>query len=395
MNICLEQYHDVLECKISSDDICLISVTENSNKIIYDLPINSNELYISRSHCTSFSIPENTAKNLKIIWLHYTNLTTLPIISHYHQLHSCTITHSNINSFHGQIPKKLVELNLRWNVITSFDFTVALQLQKSDLNNNHFTNYTCIEGNGRTFTYLQQNTYVHNKMTLQNRKIVIEKVIEARNTNPIGIEATLFSDQSVHLSSINKSVHKSYNNLSKMSFYRDPIHMDLILYLHSDIRYDTILSTIECLDIGKVHSIEMRHDEHKTNIISIHFDYWYRTKASNAFQKRITNNHYTEINISHTINQVNPKIINRHFWTFYPESPKLIGKNPNIWNRVDETNDELVEEIDSVPESVEEQTESTDEQTESTEEKESETITDVDENIICDPFYVLPNRWNN
>ena len=188
-----------------------------------------------------------------------------------------------------------------------------------------------------------------------------------------------------------------YNNLSEISFYRDPIHMDLILYLHSDIRSDTILSTIESLHIGKVDSIEMKNDDQspfKTNIIIIHFEYWYRTKASYSFQKHITNNHYNEINISHTINQVNPKIVNRHFWTFYPESPKLIGMNPNIWNRDNETDETLVEK----PEKAEEQTEDPiDTSNESTEQNEftTDTNTDVLDDIICDPLYVLPNRWNN
>lgn len=215
MNICLEQYHDTLHCEVSYDDICFISVTKNRNRSITDLPIQLTELRISRSRCTTFSIPDNTAENLKILFLDYTNLSIVPKIDHCRELTSCTINHSNINSFHEKIPEKLVEFNLRWNVIDSFDFTIALQLQKLDLNNNHFHVYTIIEGNGRTFSYLQQGTYVHNKIGRRNEPVVIENFRPIYAPNPMNVTVTvdleekLFNSQSVHLSSVNLSVYNS------------------------------------------------------------------------------------------------------------------------------------------------------------------------------------------
>ena len=258
MNICLEQYHDVLNCNISYDDICFISVTENRNKIIYDLPIHLSELYVSRSRCTSFSIPPNTAENLKIICLDYSNLTTVPIISHCHQLQSCTINHSNISSFHEKLPEKLIEFNLRWNVITSFDFTVALQLEKLDLNNNHFINYSIIEGNGgKTFSYLQQNTYVHNVMNKKNRPITIQKTKKTRNNNPVAKESNLFGEQSVHLSSINVSVHKSiiaineWIETNKFTI-KDVTMGEIQTYINDP---SIIAFLIESLDCEHIHSL--------------------------------------------------------------------------------------------------------------------------------------------
>ena len=200
MDICLEQYHDTLKCSVSYDDICFISVTRNSNITIRDLPSRLSELYISRSSCLSFIIPENTAENLKILSLDYTNLITVPIIEHCHQLTQCIVSHSNIDSFHQPIPKSLVELNLRYNVITSFDFTLAIQLQKLDLNNNHLKNYVIIEGNGITFTYLQQESYKHNEVK-QDRKNI--------DNDSSKLEKEIFSSQSVHLTSVNISVHTS------------------------------------------------------------------------------------------------------------------------------------------------------------------------------------------
>ena len=135
-----------------------------------------------------------------------------------------------------------------------------------------------------------------------------------------------------------------FKNISELSFYRDPIQMDLTLEIHSDIRYETVLSTIDSLDIGKVRSIEMMYannnsrsqpwdlsNQLKINSVCIHFDYWYRTKAAYTFQKQIINDKYIQITVNQTVNRVNPKKISHHFWTFYPESPKFRGMNPNIW----------------------------------------------------------------
>ena len=190
-----------------------------------------------------------------------------------------------------------------------------------------------------------------------------------------------------------------YTNFSDMSFYRDPIHMDLILYLHSDIRYETILSIIECLDIGKVSSIEMKNDEEeeeeqfvinnrymrtqfKRNIVCIHFDYWYRSKSSYAFQKQITTDHYIEVNISQTVNRINSKILNKHFWTFYPETPKLLGINPNIWNCILESENPQITRLENALKNTDNAGEGN----------------AVEENVVkhkrYDQFYVLPNRWN-
>ena len=252
MDICLEQYHDILKCKIKYDDICFISVSENRNNIIYDLPINLSELYITRSYCTSFSIPKNTAENLKIIRLDYTNLTTVPNISHCIQLQSCMVSHSNIKSFHGPIPENLIELNLRYNMIDSFDFTLALQLQNLDLNNNQFTDYNVIKGKGKTFSYLQQNTYVHNIMNNKNAPIHIIKMKKMRGqtTELIGIEATLFSEQSVHLSSINLSVHKSILAICDWIKTNDFIVKDVTMceiqsYINDPIIIKFLISALE------------------------------------------------------------------------------------------------------------------------------------------------------
>ena len=137
-------------------------------------------------------------------------------------------------------------------------------------------------------------------------------------------------------------------NLCEMSFYRDPIHMDLILQLHSDIRCDTILSLIEFLDIGEVQSIEIDNNidnvlfPFKTNTIHIHFKYWYRTKSAYDFQTKIIKDNYIEIYLQQTKNCTNEKRINNHFWTFYPENPRYSGMNPNIWTNTLQTESTII-----------------------------------------------------
>ena len=128
-----------------------------------------------------------------------------------------------------------------------------------------------------------------------------------------------------------------FNNTSELSFFCDPIHMDLTIELFSGIKHDTILSIIDSLDIGKVYSIEIinsnKIDNHSmTNMITIHFQYWYRTKATYVFQTKIINDKYIEIDINHVTNRIDARKLNKYVWTFYPASPNYHGINPNIWS---------------------------------------------------------------
>jgi hypothetical protein len=126
-----------------------------------------------------------------------------------------------------------------------------------------------------------------------------------------------------------------------------PIHTDLVLYLHSDIRLETVMSVIEGLDIGKIHSIEAElvpsHLNENTsqlkwanqdiwqqkvnfqyNVIFVTMEYWYKTQTAYAFKKEMKNSTYVDI-----------PVYEGSVWTIYETAPRLGGVNPYVWERND------------------------------------------------------------
>jgi len=136
-------------------------------------------------------------------------------------------------------------------------------------------------------------------------------------------------------------------NKSETSMMMPPIHTDLVLYLHSDIRLETVLSVIEGLDIGKIHCIEAELIPHHVNentchldwvnqdmwrknvnfqynMVYITMDYWYKTQTAYAFKNEMKNSTYVEV-----------PLYEGSIWTIYETAPRLLGVNPYVWERND------------------------------------------------------------
>ena len=137
-------------------------------------------------------------------------------------------------------------------------------------------------------------------------------------------------------------------NKSETSLMPPPKHMDLLIYLHTDVRLETVMGVIEGLDIGKVYKIEaelfsssnnnfngntpllkwVNQDIWKQkvnfqhNVITITMEYWYKTQTAYAFQKEIDNATYVDV-----------PIYDGTVWTMYETSPILLGVNPYVWER--------------------------------------------------------------
>jgi hypothetical protein len=137
-------------------------------------------------------------------------------------------------------------------------------------------------------------------------------------------------------------------NTSEVTTLPLPTHMDLSLYLHTDISPQTIYTVLEALEFGKVNSIQYITDEtdetdknkyeNQTvwkgvkkevwqekvnstyNTIHIHFDYWYHTKSAFEFQQELSDNKSVDIPIDNSTK-----------WTFYGITPMLKGGNPFIF----------------------------------------------------------------
>jgi hypothetical protein len=136
-------------------------------------------------------------------------------------------------------------------------------------------------------------------------------------------------------------------NKSETSMMDAPIHTDLVLYLHSDIRLETVMSVIEGLDIGKIHSVEAElipsHLNENTsllkwanqdiwrqkvnfqyNVIFVTMEYWYKTQTAYAFKKEMKNSTYVDI-----------PVYEGCVWTIYETNPRFAGVNPYVWERND------------------------------------------------------------
>jgi len=132
-------------------------------------------------------------------------------------------------------------------------------------------------------------------------------------------------------------------NKSEISMENPPKHTDLILYLHTDTRLETVLNVIEGLDIGRVHSIEAEllpyNDscginlpnyinvdiwnqtvKPRYNAVRVNMDYWYKTKTAYAFKSEIEKTTFVEVPVFEGTN-----------WIIYETEPKFDGINPYVW----------------------------------------------------------------
>jgi hypothetical protein len=130
---------------------------------------------------------------------------------------------------------------------------------------------------------------------------------------------------------------------------KNPKHMDLVLYLHTDIRLETVHTVMEGLDFGKIKSIDAElHEESKDgnvynstnfwkyantsiwdkkvkfqyNIVNVCFEYWYKTRTAYSFQDELKNSTFVDI-----------PVFDGTIWSFYKTAPKHKSINPYVWKR--------------------------------------------------------------
>jgi hypothetical protein len=133
-------------------------------------------------------------------------------------------------------------------------------------------------------------------------------------------------------------------NNSVVAFYENPVHMDLISYLHTDFTTETVLSVMEGLDLGKIEHIEFvrgsddnyygdnviwnnvnkhmwtKNVPYHYNSVIVRFSFWYRTQTAYAFQSQLNENGFIDIPIFDGVT-----------WTFYSQTPLFDGANPHVW----------------------------------------------------------------
>lgn len=227
MNIFLDQF-SVNIGKVTYDDITVISVLENHNEVIRDLPKNLRHLIMLSTYCHRFELNNEVCLTIEHISIDQSNITSFPDISNCVNLKTCKISHSAITNFDlsYDLPNALYELNVQGNLITNLNFAYEKlldkieqkTLRKINLSDNYLDYDKFPEILRLKCNLIRQHTYKHNRIHRANvANINIANIVNINMNNGLQLRPTdFFSSQNVHLSSINKSVLKSVNNIKKL-----------------------------------------------------------------------------------------------------------------------------------------------------------------------------------
>ena len=220
INIFLNQFEDTLGI-VTYDDIVQMSAIENHDTAIIDLPNNLCNLTIMSTMCSRIVFNDNVSSSIENISIDKSNITQFPNIRNCRKLKTCKINHSAITDFSidYDLPDSLFELNLQGNLIKNVNVPFSYEkldvktLFKKNLSDNYL-NYDLFPEKLRLkCNLIRQNTYKHNPINFINvRNENIHHFIDGlgQALNP---ESQFFGLQNVHLSSINKSILTSFNNM--------------------------------------------------------------------------------------------------------------------------------------------------------------------------------------
>lgn len=226
-NVYLDKYNELIHEHVTYNDITSITIFKNNDNI-QRLPNNLKKLYIKSGTLIHLPISDEVARNIEVIFLDFTNIEYFPDISKCSNLKELTINHSNLKRFRPeyQLPSSLKVLNLRYNHISDVDFTILktnpnLKINFSYNNINSETIDNIIMVNSRADIKMQ-NRYKFIRITHDNyNNVEIRNIMnnlmnqpnipEQRNT--LNGNVLNNNTQTVHLSSINKSIVSSYKHI--------------------------------------------------------------------------------------------------------------------------------------------------------------------------------------
>lgn len=223
MNIFLDQFTERIG-RVTYDDIIVISVLENHDAIITNLPNKLKHLIVMSTFCRSLELNNEVCLSIEHISIDKSNITNFPDIRNCINLKTCKINHSAIDNLHlsYDLPNSLFELNLQTNLIenTNFSYEKLLDklenntLKKINLSDNYLDYNKFPVKLACKCNLIRQRTYIHNQIVTRNvANLNIANVVNNIRLNGDTLTHNLFSSQNVHLSSINKSIVSSVNNM--------------------------------------------------------------------------------------------------------------------------------------------------------------------------------------
>ncbi len=247
-NIYLSKYEEEINTPVNYNDLTEIILYKNYNTNVV-LPNSLKKAHIQSAILNRLIINDTTAANIESIVLDFTNLSQFPDISKCINLKELTINHSNLTSLklNYPLPPKLQTLNLRFNHISKVDFLLFKTHPKLKLNLscNNLTEDT-MDSIRLVLPYADlklQGKYQFKEITMANLNVIDIRILmanmrqeereqeqqrrqqiadrlrreEEERNRPQPNQAAKPSNnvlqgnsQTVHLTSINKSIVKSY-----------------------------------------------------------------------------------------------------------------------------------------------------------------------------------------
>ena len=223
-NVYLDKYSEDINEVVTYNNIEVLYLLKNSD-IIQNLPHSLKYLHIKSATLLELPISNIVAPNIEVIYIDFTNLNVFPDISKCVNLKELTINHSNLETLQISylLPPKLQVLNLRYNNISNLDFTIfkthpklKINLSYNNLTNETINNLLMVNNKA---DIKMQNKYKHNRINHTNyNNIEIQNFMNAMNNNnnnnltdtPISGNVLVANTQTVHLSSINKTIVTSF-----------------------------------------------------------------------------------------------------------------------------------------------------------------------------------------
>ncbi len=226
-NLYLDKYDELINERVTFHDIISLTLFKNDD-VIESLPNQLKYLYIKSGTLRRLPISDEVANSIEVIHLDFTNLETLPDISKCNKLRELTINHSNLNRFRPSyvLPPSLKILNLRYNHIDDVDFTLfkmnpdlKLNFSFNNLNNETIDNIIMVNPRAdikmqNRYHFIRITSYNYNNIEIQN---LMNNVMNNNNEIIPNNNGNILENntQTVHLSSINKSIITSYNIILK------------------------------------------------------------------------------------------------------------------------------------------------------------------------------------
>jgi hypothetical protein len=193
--------------------------------------------------CEELIIPNKTKKNIVCIDIYKSNIDKFPDLSNCDNLKCLKINRANLSIFsiNYELPFNINDFNVSLNLLTNnnFDFEkVQRKGLKLNINDNHFDYDSLPYEIKIKQLILRQNSYKYDSVNFGN--VAHDNIINfVNNEYSNDLSKNIFNSQSVHLTSVNKSVLKSIsllNDIIKKNNYKVQIlKVDDVLFEYNSI----------------------------------------------------------------------------------------------------------------------------------------------------------------